>query len=355
MNPELCILVTGAGAPGVAGTLYALRSHKTTVRLRLVLVDANPRAVGRAWSDAFHQVPHGSAPGYMERMLEVCRAEGVQVILPQTTAEVAFLSANRGVFEAAGARVVAGSGAAIDAANNKYTLVRTFERLGLPHPMYQLCRNTSDLRAFASKIGYPGAPFVVKPPVSNGMRGYRKVTPSLMTLEAFLKEKPSGETMPLDELCDVLSSGAQFPEMLATEYLPGPEYTVDAFLGTRGALALPRLRRSIRSGISFDNVIERRRDMEDCTIEAARALGLTGTFGFQFKLDAQGVPKVLECNPRVQGTMVASLFTGVNLIWLAVRYALGEEPDIPSPTADSVEFQRYWGGVAFLPGATQVI
>jgi carbamoyl-phosphate synthase large subunit len=88
------------------------------------------------------------------------------------------------------------------------------------------------------------------------------------------------------------------------------------------------------------------------TLKAGDHLGLTGAFGFQFKLDANGVAKVLECNPRVQGTMIASLFSGINIIWLAVKEALGEPAMIPVPAGKPSRFYRFWGGVGVCDGRT---
>ena len=83
----------------------------------------------------------------------------------------------------------------------------------------------------------------------------------------------------------------------------------------------------------------------DHTIRAAKDLGLRYAFGFQFKLDYADVPKVLECNPRVQGTMVASVFGGTNVIWLSVKEALGPPVEsLPAEQKES-EFYRFWGGI----------
>lgn len=343
--PPLCLLVTGGGAPGVAGTLYALRHNPQHRAVRIVLVDANARAVGQVWADSFHTVPHGSAPEYATRLAEVCATERVDVILPQTTAEVARLSADRAFFSACRVAIAAADGPAVAAANDKHELLQRFAALGLPHPRFVLCRSTAELEDAARQFGYPDHPFIVKPPVSNGMRGFRKLSEERLTLDAFLQQKPAGDTMRLAELLAVLRPAEKFPALLATEFLPGDEYTVDAFVGRGGRVAIPRLRRSIRSGISFDNTIEDRPDVAGHTLTAAAALGLTGAFGFQFKLDAAGVPKVLECNPRVQGTMAASVFAGVNIIWLGIREALGESFTVEAPPFRPAEFVRYWGGV----------
>jgi carbamoyl-phosphate synthase large subunit len=143
--------------------------------------------------------------------------------------------------------------------------------------------------------------------------------------------------------------------MLIMEYLPGDEYSVDAFRGSQAEIAIPRLRRVIRSGISFENVIEFRRDLQEATLGTARKLGLQSCFGLQFKLDAEGRPKVLECNPRVQGTMVASCFAGANIIWMAVREAMGYPVLQGSWSLTPAEFVRYWGGVGISGSDVHVI
>ena len=43
-------------------------------------------------------------------------------------------------------------------------------------------------------------------------------------------------------------------------------------------------------------------------------MDLRYAFGFQFIGD-----KLLECNPRVQGTMIASTYAGCNIIYSAVK------------------------------------
>jgi carbamoyl-phosphate synthase large subunit len=106
----------------------------------------------------------------------------------------------------------------------------------------------------------------------------------------------------------------------------------------------------IRSGISFENSIVRRDDLAQFTLAAAAEIGLKLAFGFQFKEDQNGIPKVLECNPRIQGTMVGSVFAGVNPIWLSVKASLGW-PIRPEETkVRDAEFYRYWGGMGVVDG-----
>ncbi len=138
--------------------------------------------------------------------------------------------------------------------------------------------------------------------------------------------------------------------MIVSEYLPGEEYTIDVFRG-RTTVVIPRKRRSIRSGISFDAEVDLREDLIEYCTNLAVALNLKYCFGFQFKIARDGIPKLLECNPRVQGTMVASVMAGFNLIYYAVMEALGEPAAVDAvEIEDGTRFVRYWGGVGVIGG-----
>jgi len=339
------ILVTGAGAPGLPGTLYALRKNPDGKPVRVIGVDTQSEVAGRFLVDKFYRVPAPEDNAYVESMLEICRSETVDVVLPQTTREIARLSRSKKSFEDEGFGVMVSGSSAIEAANNKWTLIKLSEELQIPCPAAQLARSEAELIDGVRALGYPERSVVVKPPVSNGMRGVRILRSEPWDVPRFLAEKPDGLEISLDELLRILRRGPGWPELIVMEYLPGAEYSVDAFAGEKMAMALPRLRQTIRSGITFRCRSEFRDDISRHALELARALGLQYAFGFQFKLDESGIPKILECNPRVQGTMVASAFSGANVIWWGVRELLGEPLEVAPEPIKPACFLRFWGGV----------
>lgn len=77
-------------------------------------------------------------------------------------------------------------------------------------------------------------------------------------------------------------------------------------------------------------------------------MNLQYAFGFQYKLAEDGTPKVLECNPRIQGTMVTSVFAGHNVIWYTVRELMGVAPtaeELNQVSVREASLYRFWGGV----------
>jgi len=355
LSKNLTILLTGVGAPGTKGTLYCLQNNPQKQKVRIIGVDANLSAVGKNFIDIFEQVPMPDHDDYVAHMIDLCRRHDVDVVLPQTTKEIFVLSKEKKQFEKEGVCIVVSPNAAIEVANNKWKLLQVFESLQLPVPRFYLAKSKEEFVEAVQILGCPDLPVATKPPVSNGMRGFRVIKEETWSAERFFSEKPSGEEISLDILLRILDTADSWPEMLVTEYLPGAEYSVDAFLGKDERTVLPRLRKVIRSGISFETVFEQHREIEEMTLKAAEAIGLQYAFGFQYKLDVDGFPKVLECNPRVQGTMIASFFTGVNLIWASIQEALGNPVEPFSQPVQESSFLRFWGGIGVSNGVSTII
>jgi carbamoyl-phosphate synthase large subunit len=149
----------------------------------------------------------------------------------------------------------------------------------------------------------------------------------------------------MDSLYDIL--GDKFPELIVMEYLPGDEYTADAFRNKHNTLVIPRKRQSIRSGITFSGCVEKHEQIMSFSGKLAEQIDLEYCFGFQFKLDEYGLPKILESNPRAQGTMVLATFAGANIIYSSIKAAIGEE--IPDFKVNwNTKLVRYWGALHIL-------
>lgn len=348
------VLLTGVGAPGTAGTIYALRNNPENRKVWIVGVDMNEEAVGKYMVDDFSCVPPPESETYIYAILDICEKKEVRVVLPQTTREVEALSKSKEVFEQNGVSIAVSDHQTVKIANNKFELLKAFDAIDLPVPRFSLASTREELVEIVNSFGYPSSPVVVKPPRSNGMRGVRILRESAWDVQRFLEEKPDGLEIELSGLLKILDRGDGWPSLLVTEYLPGAEYTVDVFRGTNAFIAIPRKRLSIRSGITFKTKIEWHHQIMHLCQKISNHLGLRYAFGFQFKMDTDGVPKILECNPRIQGTMVAAMTAGYNIPWLAVKDALGEPisiepPKNENPPSESM-FYRYWGGIGLSGG-----
>src|SRR5262249_28902934 len=62
----------------------------------------------------------------------------------------------------------------------------------------------------------------------------------------------------------------------------------------------------------------------------------------QFRDDRQGVPRLMEVNPRIPGTIGLTVAAGVNMPYLAVKLALDEPLGAVAAAREGTEAVRYW-------------
>ena len=336
---DLTVLMTGAGAPGASGIIRSLRATDER-HIEIVGVDMDEEAYGFALVDDSYTVPAGGADGYIDRMLDIAEWESVDVVLPLTTDEIEPLAANRDAFDAA---VMVSDPGPLSVANDKGKLYEFLADEGFASaPAYRRVDTREAFVEAVEALGYPEKPVCFKPPVSSGMRGFRVLDERTDGLTRLLEEKPDTAVTTLPDVLPVLSSAESFPELAVMEYLPGDEYSVDVLaMGEAVGPVIPRSRARTRAGISFEGVVEQREDLIDEAGAICRGLGLEYNVNVQFKYDADGVPKVIEINPRVAGTIVMCVGAGVNMPYLGVKHALGEEIP-PVDVQWGTRMVRYW-------------
>ncbi len=350
---KICVLVTGGGSPGIAGTIHALRKNEDGKEVKIVAVDARDDVVGKYLADKFYQVKLAEDKDFLDSIVEVCKKEKVDVILPQVTKELDILSSNKNELEKLNIHVAVMKKSAMEVANNKYYLMEKYVSLGLKQGKFRMLKSKKDLLDFAKEIDYPNNPFVVKPPLSNGMRGLRIVTPENISMESFLNSKPSDVTASLEKISALFDLEESPLELIGMEYFPGMEYTVDVYRSplSKKMVVIPRSRDVIRTGITFEGELIKNEEMISISEKLANELDMTYCFGFQYKFGNDGLPHLLECNPRIQGTMIMSVLGGANMIYWSVKEALGVMVDLDKVEIKwGMKFKRYWGGMGIHDG-----
>ena len=337
------ILITGVGAPGIKGTIYSLRNNYDERNIKIIGTDVKEVVVGKYICDHYYNIPKASDKKlYLNTLLDICIKEKVDVILPQNTIELELLARNKESFNRISTKVALSDLEPIQIANNKYQLMQKCLDLQIPVGEFYLVDNLSNLTKLSEKLGWPEKKIIVKPPNSNGLRGIRIIDENIDLKQMFYEEKPTSLFIKMNDLIKIL--GNNFPELIVTEFLPGDEYTVDIFRKSDKIIVIPRKRDLIRSGITFHGTTKYHNKIINYSKILSENINLEYCFGFQFKLDTKGIPKILECNPRVQGTMVMATMAGANIIYSAVKAALDEkipEFDIKWGT----KLLRYWGGI----------
>ena len=342
---RLKILITGSGAPGIKGTIHSLKTNYDNREVELVGTDSNHEVIGKYLCDKFFKISSANeANNYLNDLNRIIVNENIDVILPQNTSELDILSKNKNLLSNSETKIVISGIDSINIANNKYLLIKECEKLGIPVGNYFLVNSREDLIKSAKILNWPKERIVIKPPQSNGSRGVRIIDESINLKEMYYKNKPTTMYTKMDDINNVL--GQTFPELIVSNYHSGQEYTVDIFNYNK-ITVIPRKRVLIRSGITFNGVLDNNSEIIEYSKILSKHLKLKYCFGFQFILDERGIPNLIECNPRVQGTMVMSTLAGANIIYSSVKAVIGEKiPDFKINW--NSKFMRYWGGLSII-------
>ena len=333
------ILLTAIGAPGAVNIIQALRSNGERL-IWLIGTDINPLPSGKAFVDSFHVIPRGSSEGFVQAISEVCSKEKPDVLIPLATEELLPLARNKDLIESqTGTKVCIGSKESIEIANDKRSL---FEFLSNKVPVPDFIPFDSPL-GFQNACAILGQPFCIKPAFAHGSRGMRIIENQSDTTEMFLNSKPENASISFAETFRLIRGVSNLPSMLAMEYLPGREYSVDMLCENGTArIVVVRLREEIRSGISFRSVVVEGKEIETIARQVCEALEFDGPMGLQLKEDKEGKPKVIEVNPRLHGSCVLSVAAGANIPYLAIKQCLGESFETPTIRIGT-RLVRYWG------------
>ena len=87
----LNILVTGAGAPGIKGTLYSLKNNFDVRKINVIGTDAERDVIGKYLGDSFYRIPKASEILYIEELSSICKKEFIDVLFSQNTLELSIL------------------------------------------------------------------------------------------------------------------------------------------------------------------------------------------------------------------------------------------------------------------------
>ncbi|EQB18525.1 ATP-grasp domain-containing protein [Novosphingobium lindaniclasticum] len=269
------ILFTSAGRRVELTRCFRRAAEKLGLRAEIHACDLEPELSAACLeAEAAFQVPRCTAPDYVERLLDHCAREKIDLLVPTIDTELDVLSRARERFAQAGTMVHVSAPETIDVVRDKERTISVLAAAGVPVPR---TARIEDVRADPSGWAFP---LFAKPVGGSASRGI-----------------------------GVLHSAADirddYPEpMLVQELLRGPEYTINMYLDARGRMrsAIPHLRISTRAG-----EVEKGRTVRDARMIAiaadiAAALeGAEGVLCFQLIDDPDRGPRVFEINARFGG------------------------------------------------------
>ncbi|GAA3572752.1 ATP-grasp domain-containing protein [Streptomyces osmaniensis] len=271
-----------------------------------------------AAADTAELEPEGLSPaGYVEYALAQCRRRGIDVFVPRL--HQSAIVAHRAEFEAVGTALLAPPPEAVAVFQDKVIAYEAVQAVGVPVPPWWRVRNADELVAAVEELEEAGHKACFKPASGAGGVGFRVITRSpfsLMHLSGF----PTPYVQ-LDLVEDALRRTDEPVDWLVMPRLEQPEVSVDCLTGpdNRVRLAIGRSKSGRRRGFT----------LQEQWLEPARLIaegfGLHYLSNIQFRMFGDA-PVLMDVNTRPAGGLHQLSLCGVNVPWLAVQLALGEDP-----------------------------
>ncbi|MFF2051312.1 ATP-grasp domain-containing protein [Leifsonia sp. NPDC058194] len=305
------VLVTGAGGPaGVA----VIRSLLARDDVEVLAADMDGWASGLYLVPSANRriVPAGRSETFVDELIAMCGADGVDVLFSTVDVELPGLAARRDELQSAGTALAAPSHDTLVTCLDKFQLAQRVDGSArIPRTRLLTAEGVAEDWDF---------PVIIKPRSGAGSRGVRLI-PDRESLEALTPDD----------------------SILIQENLPGEEFSVDVLAGLDGGViaAVPRSRERVDSGVSIAGRTVKRAELSETAAAVARAIGLTGVANVQLRYSVEGVPALLEVNPRFPGAMPLTIAAGVDMPSLLLDLVLGR------PVPASIDF-RELANVRFL-------
>ena len=251
---------------------------------------------------------------YLRRIEEICRLEQIDTIFPSSDAEVYIFSKNKGRFAQNGVVCVVPPYASLKVSLDKYETIKAARRAGFPCPETVVPENASEMHEFAERVP---PPWVIKPRCTHGGAG-TTIVRQRGDLEPLYRKVAAQRTRPmLQELVPgriresfyvVTDRGGQIRSFMKTDVLKNMQRlfrdAVASFVLSTESPFFPQIQSLMRE------------------------IGGWGGFTIQTKTDARdGLPKLMEINPRLGTRLWYRTQAGVNEPLMLVKCARGEAID----------------------------
>jgi carbamoyl-phosphate synthase large subunit len=323
LKQSVRILLTGVGSPAASGVIKSLR-FSNEYKFHIVGIDCNPEASGYHLVDQSFVCPRATELSFIPTILEICRNERIDILFSLVTSELEKISSNREEFRKLGTKILISQADTIRQTIHKGSLYDRLRTMGIAVPNFRMVQDCESFIKAIQDLGYPDQPVCFKPTISDGSRGFHILDANVDRYHLVFREKPNSAYITYNELLEVIQGHTELPELLVMEYMPNEEFSIDILANDgKVIIAVPRLREMTVGGITTKGVIRNEPDIIAYATTIIERLQLHGIIGVQVRRDVNRNPKIVEINPRIQGTIVHCTAAGINLPLLAVKQAFG--------------------------------
>lgn len=313
------ILITSVGSVNGINIIKALRGQND-IKVSLVSVDTDSLSPGFYLSDNHYLVPKVNQPDFIKKILEICKKEKIDIILPVHSIEFPIFAKNKSLIRKAGIKMAVSDPKVYEITGDKIKSHQFFKKNKIPCPkVYSFKELKND------KIKFP---LIIKPRESSGSKNVYCVK-NKRELQFFVNyvENP-----------------------IIQEFVKGKEYTIDIVSDLNGKMiaASPRIRIQTRDGIAVKSITESNQILVDYAKKIANNLNMIGPGNIQCIVNKKEI-KFIEINNRFPaGGLPLAVKAGLNIPLIIIKMLLNQKVGKIS-IKSGVIMLRFWDALFLTP------
>jgi len=292
----------------------------------------NPDTVYFNYCDVSGSEPDIDGEEYIQFCLDYCRQNQIHIFIPRK--ENVLISQHLAKFEDIGVKVlVCPDGDLMAMVDDKAAMYRSLQKQEkednfiVTIPPYQVVNNVKEFQEAYKELSRGNTKLCIKPVIGEGASGFRIIDNDADTIP-FIFGTASSQKISYETALKILSTQEHFPDLMVLEYLDGYEYSIDCLADADGTLltAVPR-----KKGNGRIREIEYNKELIEIAKKMAIQYKIPYVFNIQVKYK-EGIPKLLEINPRMSGGLHISCLADINFPYYAIKLLLGDQLEPLSPT-----------------------
>lgn len=311
MSQNIKVAVSGAGGGAGQSILKAL--HDTDYKV--IALDGEPLGAGLYTTATSYLIPYANSPDFIEKIINICKAENIQFYFPGLDAELPILAKNARRFRDAGITPVVSSPEVVELSDNKLLTHQILTKHGINTP------KTYDMKAIDPSDIPLNYPFILK------------------EREGGARSRNLHLIKNAQDLAALTTQAVDMTQFVAQEYIEGDEYTCGSVNFDGECMGVIVMRRILRDGDTYKCFSIKDTMIEEEVRKITSAIKPFGACNIQLRVK-DGKPYVFEINARSSGTTAARALCGFNEPKMILDYLVhGKRPEY---TIVEQTILRYW-------------
>ena len=308
------LLITSSGGIWARNLVYQIKRKSIYNVIKIHATDIKKDLKIKKFVDSFHQISRSKRKNYIKEIIHIVKKKSIELIIPGSDEEAIQLSKSKKKIKKFGANVACVDYKYLKFFKDKLSTYKKLDKTNVKKPLWKKALTIKQLKLTVLNFLKSEKEVVIKPAYS---RGGRDVTVIRSNFKKKIISKNFGREKHISrELFFNREYKKYLKKMpvIVMERLFEPSYDLD-LLAWNGKLIKCVLRRRIGDQGIKGNIIEKnKKKIQIYAKKIVKIFKLSWLYDCDIMLNKNLEPVLMELNPRISGSLYASLAAGIPLV-----------------------------------------